>query len=471
MQRVGLIAASILSSALGLSLCLGGCAGVSALGTPLDNAGIDAGSSSQTASNGNDSTCTPVNATPYSPPTAAQIAALPSCCTTGAAHCVPNAELPPGTSVSALATCTGGACVPDSLISSGGAAPPACKSLNGAAGVCLSLCVPQVAQYSTLLPQDICQTDERCAPCVSPLDGSDTGACEIGKSTGSSGGGGTTCAPASGDDDSTNTPSPVIDAGPPVCPHVGAPVLDPTSLPACDPNGGAHCLSTSLVPAAEAAQLATCATGLCVPDSFIESGGEFIPKTCTSLLGAEGRCLDEMIPQVAAELTEIPVDVCQSFERCVPCYDPTTGKSTGACNLSCDPGPTKPPVQVQTCCSENGTDVGECLPTTSIPTAEQSNLSQDKCTAAATLCVPKEMTSPTFKPMACTAEGLLGFLSGTSYTGVCLSKCLNFGFGSGLEIAQGNCDSVHDCAPCTNPLTNAPTGAPGCPNTPADGGN
>jgi hypothetical protein len=250
-------------------------------------------------------------------------------------------------------------------------------------------------------------------------------------------------------------------------------VLDPSSLPTCDPNGGAHCLSASLVPAAEQSQLAACATGLCVPDSFIESGGEFIPATCTSLLGAEGRCLDEMIPQVASQLSRLPVATCQSFERCVPCYDPTTGKSTGACNLSCDPGPTKPPVQVQTCCSENGTDQGECLPTTAIPSSEQGNLNKDSCSQStgATLCVPKEMTSSTFAPMACTAEGLLGFLSGQSYTGVCLSKCLNFGFGSGLEIAQGNCDDLHVCAPCTNPLTNAPTGAPGCPNTPpADAG-
>lgn len=32
-----------------------------------------------------------------------------------------------------------------------------------------------------------------------------------------------------------------------------------------------------------------------------------------------------------------------------------------------------------------------------------------------------------------------------------------------LGISQGSCDDLHDCAPCTNPLTGQPTGAPGCP--------
>jgi hypothetical protein len=252
---------------------------------------------------------------------------------------------------------------------------------------------------------------------------------------------------------------------------VGPPVLDPSSLPSCDPNGGAHCLSASLVPAAEASQLATCPTGLCVPDSFIESGGELIPSTCTSILGAEGRCLDEMIPEVAAQLTELPQATCATYERCVPCYDPTTGKSTGACNLSCDPGPKDPAVTAQPCCSENGTNQGECLPTSMIPSSEQSNLQKDVCTqtTAATLCVPTEMIPATFKPPTCTADSLLTFLSG-GYTGVCLSKCLNFGAGSGLAIAQGSCDDNHECAPCVNPLTQAPTNAPGCSNTTGDAG-
>ena len=285
----------------------------------------------------------------------------------------------------------------------------------------------------------------------------------IGKSTAAASG---TCGASGGADDAGSAPSAPVNAGPAVCPHVGPPVLDPSTLPSCDPNGGAHCLSAALVPASEASQLATCPTGLCVPDSFIESGGELIPATCTSIVGAEGRCLDEMIPEVAAELSELPQATCESYERCVPCFDPTTGKSTGACNLSCDPGPKDPPVKLQACCSENGTDQGECLPTTLVPTSEQADLTADVCTQtpSATLCVPTEMVAPGFKPTTCTATSLLTILTG-GYSGVCLSKCLNFGFGSGLAIAQGTCDDNHDCAPCVNPVTQAPTGAPGCPST------
>ena len=56
-------------------------------------------------------------------------------------------------------------------------------------------------------------------------------------------------------------------------------------------------------------------------------------------------------------------------------------------------------------------------------------------------------------------------LIGGQYTGVCLSKCLKFGFFQQLGISQGDCDNVHNCAPCNNPLTGQPTGAPGCPAT------
>ena len=37
------------------------------------------------------------------------------------------------------------------------------------------------------------------------------------------------------------------------------------------------------------------------------------------------------------------------------------------------------------------------------------------------------------------------------------------GFIQSLGIAQGSCDDLHECAPCKNPLTGQPTGAPGCP--------
>jgi len=382
-------------------------------------------------------------------------ATLPACGTAVCAdspnaHCVPGDKVPAAVAAQ-LAKCSDGAsyCVPDPFIKSGGAPPPTCKSLNGADGVCLSVCVPQVKQYETLLPQDVCAADERCAPCINPLNNMPSGACDIGKATSCDTGGG---------QPTGSTPPPA-----PMCPYSGPPLVDVSTLTAC--GDGAHCVQTALVPAAMQAQLAACgapAGTLCAPDVFIVSAGNYIPKTCASLDGAEGRCLNVVIPQVKSQAAQLTQDICAASEKCVPCYSPIDGKTTGACALSCDPGPQKPKVVFQDCCKMSNVEYGKCVPKTVIPSTLQSNLGTDACTNTNTdLCVPSENLDPNFKPTACTGQGLIG----GSYTGVCLSKCLKFGFFQQLGISQGSCDDVHNCAPCTNPLTGQPTGAPGCPAT------
>ena len=40
-----------------------------------------------------------------------------------------------------------------------------------------------------------------------------------------------------------------------------------------------------------------------------------------------------------------------------------------------------------------------------------------------------------------------------------------YDFIQSLGISRGNCTKGFKCAPCTNPLTGSPTGAPGCPGT------
>ena len=54
--------------------------------------------------------------------------------------------------------------------------PKACTSIQGAEGVCLSGCIPQVQDVWGLLPQADCRDDERCVPCVNPIDGMESGA-------------------------------------------------------------------------------------------------------------------------------------------------------------------------------------------------------------------------------------------------------------------------------------------------------
>jgi hypothetical protein len=462
-RPLGLIFTIILAVVAGgvFALAVSGCVQTDIHGSNLIGGNLDMATAPSTqpqpSTTGDDGGCTPgAPAAPLDPSTLVQ------CCNGGAAHCVPASDIPASVASQLDACPSGGSCVPDTLIRSGGAKPPSCASLNGAAGVCLSICVPQVAQYQTLLPQDVCATDERCAPCINPLTNMPSGACDIGNEPlGGAGTSGGSCTPPSNPDPSlAPTPVPTPTPAPPVCPHVGPPVIDPSTLPACGTDGHAHCLSTALVPPAMASKLAACPTGLCVPDVFIAAGGNYIPASCDSVDGAEGRCLDLVLPDVASQAATLPQSTCQTWEKCVPCYSPLDGGDTGACRLSCDPGPQKPKVTLTDCCVKDKKPEGKCVPTMSIPSAEQKQLGTDDCKKDVELCVPTEMLQPTFKPPACTANN---FLVG-EYTGVCLSKCLKFGI-QGLAISGGNCDDLHECAPCTNPLTGKPTGAPGCPAT------
>jgi hypothetical protein len=85
------------------------------------------------------------------------------------------------------------------------------------------------------------------------------------------------------------------------CPYSGPPIYDPSSFDACSPScGGAHCVPSEIVPSGIQSLLASCTDGLCAPDPIIAAAGQFVPNTCTSIAGAEGRCLSTCLPAVAA---------------------------------------------------------------------------------------------------------------------------------------------------------------------------
>jgi hypothetical protein len=381
---------------------------------------------------------------PLGPPIAIDaMSAMTACCQAeqGHAHCLDSV---PSTIQPFVAACdTGGYCIPDSFLATGASVPPASCTAFGGAGVCLSKCIPEVAQNEGILKPDVCAgEDDLCVPCISPLDGTSTGACEL-----------ISIAHCNGDDVPTGGDGSACD-DPATCNYDAncPPVFDPTSLPSC--GADAHCLDAALVAdPAEASRLGVCPTDgtkLCVPDVFLRTGGKFTPATCSSVNAAEGRCLSLVLPAVAAQASLLPQDTCAASERCAPCFDPISGDPTGACSLSCDTGPTTQPTQLDTCCHARA----HCVPKTSIPTAEQSNLDNDSCDDA-DLCVPDQILED--DPIAtCTANS---FVLG-DYTGVCLSDCFHFGI-EGVALAKGSCDSHELCAPCV--LSGQPTGAPGCP--------
>jgi hypothetical protein len=378
------------------------------------------------------------------PISASSINAMTACCQAeqGKAHCLESSKVP-GEIQPFVAECdAGGYCIPDSFLATGAAKPPQECEAFGGAGVCLSVCIPQVAENAGLLKQESCaNADERCVPCISPLDQMPTGACDL-----------LTLARCEGEDPGVGPDSGCDD--PSTCNYEAncAPVIDPSTLPSC--GADAHCVDAALA-GDQAASLAKCDDGVkvCVPDPFIKTGGKFTPATCKSVNDAEGRCLNVVIPQVADQAALLPQDTCAESEKCTPCFNPLDGTPTGACSLSCDTGPTTTAQPLASCCDGRA----KCVPATAIPDDQEDQLSEQECedSSPGSLCVPNEIIANGPFP-ACSANS---FILG-NYTGVCLSDCLDFGF-QGIALARGNCQSGFKCAPCEQ--NGQPTGAPGCP--------
>lgn len=197
--------------------------------------------------------------------------------------------------------------------------------------------------------------------------------------------------------------------------------------------------------------------GFCVPEKIIKAKGVFLPKTCKSLANGEGRCMSIVLPELDKQKASLPVDVCDPNERCAPCFDPGSGAPTGACtSIECDAPKTQPVVFASCCKNAAGVSRGRCVPKATLPPEALSNLEKKECTDDA-LCAPAENFDPKYVPPKCSASSLLG-----KYDGVCFSTCVKQDFFAQLGTAQGNCATGSFCAPCKNPLTGGPTGAPGC---------
>ncbi len=278
-----------------------------ATGDPADGEGDDPGESAPDP----DAPCIDVD-----------IDTLDPCCAADAAHCVPM-DLIAESFLSLVDTCDdGGACVPDAILASRGAIElRSCESLGGAAGACLSLCVPRVAEMSGLLPQDVCTEGEACVPCIDPLTGEDTGVC-----------GSLVCGGGSEPDPGTPTD--------PDVPAEGSGEEPPASTPppSCCAGWGT-CLDPALIPDDQEGNLKDCrAEGhqelMCVPNELLDPS--WLPDTCvgTGIFGGtyDGVCLPDCL-RIPLEFAFDGVTCGEGFV-CVPCVDPTTGIETGA--LGCE---------------------------------------------------------------------------------------------------------------------------------------
>jgi hypothetical protein len=328
------------------------------------------------------------------------------------ARCIPD-ELVGATYAGNLADCPneGEKCVPEMYIQTGGFfLLESCRSLNDAEGRCVSLCIPDIAEQEDRLPQDECEDDERCAPCYDPITGEDTGACTV------------SC-------DEGPTEQPVIfDA-------------------CCDEIGS--CISSDYVDVELQGRLPKekCADGeLCVPNAFTDAGG-FVPESCVSPGGGEGRCLPTCLPEVAEEADRLLRDICPEDHLCVPCYDPLTGEETEACGLSEDPGPGEPAYTFDECCG--GKSV--CAPEEIVPGDQQDLLGKDSCDEGF-LCVPRELAElNAYAPTFCTGWN--------DSEGRCLLACLPDVAKQADMLLQDICDDDYLCVPCYDPVDGEETGA------------
>jgi hypothetical protein len=246
------------------------------------------------------------------------------------------------------------------------------------------------------------------------------------------------------------------------CPYSGPPI--PTDAFAkCRDTG--RCIPEGLIPADQKARLASCPTtdkaaGFCVPEKIIQAKGLYLPKACASIGGGEGRCTSRVFPDIDKQKDALPKDVCDESERCAPCWDPITGNETGACrSVACDaPTPSKPKVVFGECCKESGKARGRCVPSATMPQEGRDGLEIKECKGEEERCVPQEQLTPGYVNPKCKASAFFG----GEYDGVCISDCVKKDFLTNLGTSQGNCTTGFFCAPCKNPLTGAPTGAPGC---------
>jgi hypothetical protein len=205
------------------------------------------------------------------------------CGTDGRSHCYPWAktsvakeELEPCDDPSEI-------CMPDKLLLAGGKKPQECKFGGGDEGACLPLAFKQIAKNAAALSQDSCEADERCVPCIHPIEKVETGVC--------------------------------LEAGVHEEDCVGGPGEQGDVESCC--AGLGVCVDIDSVPA-ESREDATsmgCSAGtICAPAAMANEK----PKRCETFGGFDGICLPKCFaPMLQGADTS---DECNAFELCLPCF-------------------------------------------------------------------------------------------------------------------------------------------------------
>jgi hypothetical protein len=206
------------------------------------------------------------------------------CGTDGKSHCypwakasVPKEELEPCDDPAEV-------CMPDKMLLAGGKKATECKFAGKEAGACLPLAFKQIRENAGVLQQDACAEDERCVPCIHPIEKTDTGVCG--------------------------------EAGVHEEDCVGGPGAQGNVETCC--AGFGVCLNETSVPEESRASTPSlgCSAGtLCAPAAMADKN----PKKCETLAGVDGVCLPLCFaPQLRGE--QYVSSDCNAFEACLPCF-------------------------------------------------------------------------------------------------------------------------------------------------------
>jgi hypothetical protein len=306
-------------------------------------------------------------------------------------------------------------CAPALLVEDPNAVPSSCTvHATSAEGRCLPRCLLGDTARERALEQDPCPDSHVCAPCFDPIDGSSTGACELGGDRG--------------------------------------PTRPPELFAQCCGKLG-RCVPSSLVPEKDREQLdsddCTDSGMLCAPESSL-ADPPVPPKPCrVSAFDGEGRCLPACLPKLKTQRDSLAEDGCRPSELCAPCYDPITGEDTGACHLEGDGGPSEPPARFPECCGS----AGWCLPAALIPPEWRDRVSADACEASEARCVPAAFVrEPDFVASRCQDDRFQA-------EGRCLPICLPEVASMSERLIQANCSAAEVCVPCFDPIDASDTGA------------
>jgi hypothetical protein len=161
----------------------------------------------------------------------------------------------------------------------------------------------------------------------------------------------------------------------------------------------------------------------------------------------EGRCVPTCFTTGDPSAANLGESTCGKNNKCVPCYSPVTGKSTGACEQAGDSPSDPAPAGFDAC----GDGAGYCVAMDAASAGGMSvMLPQLECKDGE-VCAPKVKV---VDQSACFAH----CDSAIGGPGACIAAFIIPEM-MRTFLMQSTCDDAEICAPCINPLDMMPTGA------------